>query len=66
MQFGFETEPTWATIRRDVFGEIRLQSLIGSTVTSISEKKAAAIERTAEAGMSIFQALASVRGAAKR
>ena len=36
VQFGFETEPTWATIRRDVFGEIRLQSLIGSTVTSIS------------------------------
>lgn len=36
VQFGFETEPTWATLRRDVFGEIRLQSLIGSTVTSIS------------------------------
>ncbi|MAZ16438.1 MAG: AI-2E family transporter [Ahrensia sp.] len=36
VQFGFETEPTWATIRRDVFGEIRLQSLIGSTVPSIS------------------------------
>ena len=36
VQFGFETEPTWATIRRDIFGEIRLQSLIGSTVTSIS------------------------------
>jgi AI-2 transport protein TqsA len=36
VQFGFETEPTWATIRSDVFGEIRLQSLIGSTVTSIS------------------------------
>ena len=36
VQFGFETEPTWATIRRDVFGEIRLQSLVGSTVTSIS------------------------------
>ena len=36
VQFGFETEPTWATIRRDVFGEIRLQSLVSSTVTSIS------------------------------
>lgn len=35
-EFGFETEPTWDTLRRDILGEISLQSLVGSTVTSIS------------------------------
>ncbi|MEO0543124.1 MAG: AI-2E family transporter [Pseudomonadota bacterium] len=35
-EFGIETQPTWETIRREVFGEISLQSLIGSTVTSVS------------------------------
>ncbi|MEL6202027.1 MAG: AI-2E family transporter [Pseudomonadota bacterium] len=35
-EFGIETQPTWETIRRDVFGDISLQSLIGSTVTSVS------------------------------
>ncbi|MEM1378920.1 MAG: AI-2E family transporter, partial [Pseudomonadota bacterium] len=34
-EFGIETQPTWETIRRDVFGNISLQSLIGSTVTSV-------------------------------
>ncbi|WP_306118304.1 MULTISPECIES: AI-2E family transporter [unclassified Roseitalea] len=35
-EFGIATEPTWETIRRDIFGEVSLQSLIGSTVTSVS------------------------------
>jgi len=34
--FEIDTEPTWETIRRDVLGGVSLQSLIGSTVTSIS------------------------------
>ncbi|CAN5783378.1 AI-2E family transporter [soil metagenome] len=33
---GVETEPTWETIRRDVFGQIDIQSLIGSTVGWVS------------------------------
>lgn len=35
-EFEVETEPTWRTIRRDILGGISLQSLITSTVTSIS------------------------------
>ncbi len=35
-EFGVETEVTWETIRRDIFGGISLQSLVGSTVTSVS------------------------------
>lgn len=35
-QFDVETEVTWETIRRDIFGGISLQSLVGSTVTSVS------------------------------
>lgn len=35
-ELDIETEPTWETIRRDVIGTVNLQSLIGSTVTSIS------------------------------
>jgi predicted PurR-regulated permease PerM len=34
-EFGFETEPTWDTLRRDILGGVSLQSLIGSTVTSV-------------------------------
>lgn len=35
-EFGFETEPTWETLRRDILGGVSLQSLVGSTVTSLS------------------------------
>ena len=35
-QFGFETEPTWETLRRDILGNVSLQGLVGSTVTSVS------------------------------
>ncbi len=35
-QFGIETEVTWDTLRRDVLGQVSLQSLVGSTVTSVS------------------------------
>ncbi|MEO1746853.1 MAG: AI-2E family transporter, partial [Pseudomonadota bacterium] len=35
-EFGIETEPTWETLRRDIVGDISLQRLIGSTVTSVS------------------------------
>lgn len=35
-EFGFETEPTWETLRRDILGGVSLQSLVGSTVTSVS------------------------------
>lgn len=34
-EFGFPTEPTWETLRRDILGGVSLQSLIGSTVTSV-------------------------------
>ncbi|MEM0899156.1 MAG: AI-2E family transporter [Pseudomonadota bacterium] len=34
--FEIDTEPTWETVRRDILGEISLQSIVGSTVTSIS------------------------------
>jgi AI-2 transport protein TqsA len=33
---GIEEEPTWETVRREVFGEINIQALIGSTVGWIS------------------------------
>jgi AI-2 transport protein TqsA len=33
---GIEEEPTWETVRREVFGEINIQGLIGSTVGWIS------------------------------
>lgn len=32
--FGLESEPTWATLRRDLLGQINLQRVIGSTVVS--------------------------------
>lgn len=35
-EFEVETEPTWQTIRRDVLGDVSFQSLITSTITSIS------------------------------
>lgn len=35
-RFGFETEPTWESLRRQVLGQINLQSLIGATVASVS------------------------------
>ncbi len=36
VRLGIETEPTWETLRNQVFGQINLQSLIGSTVISVS------------------------------
>ncbi len=36
IRLGIETEPTWETVRNQVFGEINLQGLIGSTVASVS------------------------------
>ncbi|HMQ58162.1 MAG TPA: AI-2E family transporter, partial [Rhizobiaceae bacterium] len=36
VRFGVETQPTWATLRRDVLGEISFQNILGSTVTSVS------------------------------
>jgi len=34
VQFGFEQEPTWATLRQDLLGRISLQRLLGSVLTS--------------------------------
>ena len=34
--FRIESEPTWATLRHDLFAQINVQSLIGSTVASVS------------------------------
>jgi AI-2 transport protein TqsA len=34
--FRVETEPTWTTLRQDLFAQISLQKLIGSTVASVS------------------------------
>lgn len=34
--FHVETEPTWATLRRDLLAQINVQSLIGSMVSSVS------------------------------
>jgi predicted PurR-regulated permease PerM len=31
-----EAEPTWATLRQDLFAQVNVQSLIGSTVASVS------------------------------
>ncbi len=36
VRFGIETEPTWETLRRDVLGQINVQSLITTTVASVS------------------------------
>ena len=33
--FGFETEPTWATLRRDLMAQIDLQRLFGSLLASV-------------------------------
>jgi AI-2 transport protein TqsA len=33
---GIEAEPTWATLRQDLFAQVNVQSLIGSTVASVS------------------------------
>jgi predicted PurR-regulated permease PerM len=33
--FGFETEPTWATLRQDLLARINLQRLFGSLLTSV-------------------------------
>jgi len=35
VQFGFETEPTWATLRRELMGQINLQRLFGSLLASL-------------------------------
>jgi AI-2 transport protein TqsA len=34
--FGIETEPTWATLRQDLMGQINLQRLFGSLLSSLS------------------------------
>jgi predicted PurR-regulated permease PerM len=33
--FGFETEPTWATLRQDLLARINLQRLVGSLLASV-------------------------------
>jgi len=33
--FGFETEPTWATLRQDIMGQIDLQRLVASLLASV-------------------------------
>jgi predicted PurR-regulated permease PerM len=33
--FGFETEPTWTTLRQDLLGQINLQRLVGSLLASV-------------------------------
>jgi predicted PurR-regulated permease PerM len=33
--FGFETEPTWATLRQDLLAQIDLQRLVGSLLASV-------------------------------
>ena len=35
VHFGFEQEPTWATLRQDLLGRISLQRLLGSTLASV-------------------------------
>jgi len=35
VHFGFEAEPTWATLRRDLLGQINLQRLFGSLLSSV-------------------------------
>ena len=35
VQFGFETEPTWATLRQELMAQINLQRLFGSLLASL-------------------------------
>ena len=35
VHFGFEDEPTWATLRRDLLGQINLQRFFGSLLSSV-------------------------------
>jgi predicted PurR-regulated permease PerM len=35
VQFGFETEPTWATLRQELLAQINLQRLFGSLLASL-------------------------------
>jgi AI-2 transport protein TqsA len=35
VQFGFETEPTWATLRQELMAQINLQRLAGSLLSSL-------------------------------
>ena len=35
VHFGFEAEPTWATLRRDLLGQINLQRFFGSLLSSV-------------------------------
>jgi predicted PurR-regulated permease PerM len=35
VHFGFETEPTWATLRQDLFAQIDLQRFLGSLLASV-------------------------------
>ena len=35
VQFGFETEPTWATLRQELMAQINLQRLAGSLLSSV-------------------------------
>jgi predicted PurR-regulated permease PerM len=42
-RFGFESEPTWATLRRDLLGQVNMQRLIGSTVMSVTSIAASLI-----------------------
>lgn len=36
VQFGFETEPTWATLRQDLLARINIQMLLGTMLVSVS------------------------------
>ena len=35
VHFGFEAEPTWATLRRDLLGQVNLQRFFGSLLSSV-------------------------------
>jgi predicted PurR-regulated permease PerM len=35
VRFGFETEPTWATMRRELLGQVNLQRLVTSLMASV-------------------------------
>ncbi len=35
VHFGFEAEPTWATLRQDLLGQLNLQRLFGSLLSSV-------------------------------
>ena len=41
--FRIETEPTWATLRRDVLAQLDMQKLVGSTVASVSSLAASVV-----------------------